>query len=154
MAVLKNILLQGLLAVTAVAMPLASEEPSLDVRNEDAINSVLTPTLEARKNTNKCEAHIHIDSSNGLCGNKCTQKFNIDIVDKVEIATSKNKNLIFDGALPTGIISNDDKWRSNFNLAYDTQKWSSHECANYKYKSPRVSNGHRHEYDLWCEFDC
>lgn len=74
--------------------------------------------------------------------------------DRVEIATSKNKNLIFDGALPTGIISNDDKWRSNFNLAYDTQKWSSHECANYKYKSPRVSNGHRHEYDLWCEFDC
>ncbi|KAK8039691.1 hypothetical protein PG993_008102 [Apiospora rasikravindrae] len=179
MSVLKNIIVQGLLATAVAAMPLAPEEPSTDVGNQEAINTVWAPTLAARKNTDKCEAHIAIDSSNGLCGAHCTQKYKIDIVDKagqaigktydwsqvgqwgatnppkkVEIATTKNKNLWLDGYLPGGIMTNDDKWRSSFTLSYDTQVWSSHECANHKYKAPAVSNGHRHQFDLWCEFDC
>jgi len=37
---------------------------------------------------------------------------------------------------------------------YGSQHWNSHECENWNYKSPRQSNGFRHEFDLWCEFDC
>jgi hypothetical protein len=37
---------------------------------------------------------------------------------------------------------------------YGSQHWNSHECENWVHKGPRESNGYRHEYDLWCEFDC
>ncbi|KAK8086489.1 hypothetical protein PG994_001463 [Apiospora phragmitis] len=39
-------------------------------------------------------------------------------------------------------MTNEDKW-------YDTQAWSSRECAKHKYKAPAVSNGQRHQFDLW-----
>ncbi|KAK8025000.1 hypothetical protein PG990_002823 [Apiospora arundinis] len=173
MAVLKNIIVQGLLAVSVAALPLDSDVSSLD------INSVPAPsTLQARKNADKCEAHIAINTSNGLCGNKCTHKYEINIVDKsgaaigktydwsqvgqwgatnppnkVEIATTKGTNLWLDGELPGG-FTDENKWRRAFTLTYGSQVWNSHECANWKHKAPGPSNGMRHQYDYWCEFDC
>ncbi|KAK8093993.1 hypothetical protein PG997_000678 [Apiospora hydei] len=179
MSVLKNIIVQSLLATAVAAMPLTPEESSTDVGSQDAINAVWSHTLVARKNPDKCEAHIAIDSSNGLCGTRCTDKYKIDIVDKdgqaigktydwsqvgqwgatnpprkVEIPTTKDKSFWLDGTLPSGFQSNDGPWRSSFTLTYDTQVWNSHECPNYKYKAPATSNGYRHQFDLWCEFDC
>src|SRR5690606_11828806 len=114
---------------------------------------------------------------NGLCGNKCTHKYNINLLDKpgnvmgydwhwqklgtwsatnpnyrIKIKTTKGLELWIDGAIPGGFVK--DSWRNSFTLHYGSQHWNSHECENYKYKSPRISNGHRHEWDLWCEFDC
>ncbi|KAK6856488.1 hypothetical protein PG990_011670 [Apiospora arundinis] len=175
MAVLKNILIQGLLAFTAVAVPLASEESSVEVRSVEAFNN--EPVLEARKNANKCEAHIYLDSSNGLCGSHCTDKYHINIIDKdskaigktadgksvgeygvtnpkdgMDIQTTKGKNFKITGSIPKGTIT--DNWRKSYTLSYDTQKWNSGDCANWKFKSARPSNGERHQFDLWCEFDC
>lgn len=62
MSALKNVIVQGLLATAVAAMPLASESSSaVDVGNQDAANAVWSPALVARKNPDKCEAHIAID---------------------------------------------------------------------------------------------
>jgi hypothetical protein len=71
---------------------------------------------------------------------------------EIKIGTTKGLELWIDGSLPTGLIT--DSWRRSFTLNYGSQHWNSHECENYKYKGPRESNGYRHEFDLWCEFDC
>jgi hypothetical protein len=186
MVALKNIIISGSLAIAAMAAP--------TVLHEESSSS----SLARRKNTNKCEAHIHIDSkqngrslclfnqmltsftaSNGLCGDHCTHKYKIDLLNnadpaqpmgydwnwqnvgtwgatnpnyQIKIGTTKGPELWIDGSLPAGFVT--DKWRSSFTLNYADQHWNSHECENWIYKSPRVSNGFRHEYDLWCEFDC
>lgn len=62
MSALKNVIVQGFLATAVVAMPLASEgSSSVDVGSQDATNAVWSPALVARKNADKCEAHIAID---------------------------------------------------------------------------------------------
>jgi hypothetical protein len=71
---------------------------------------------------------------------------------KIKIKTTKGPELWIDGSIPSGFVN--DGWRKSFTLNYGSQHWNSHECENYKYKSPRSSNGFRHEFDLWCEFDC
>ncbi|KAI4732546.1 hypothetical protein E4T50_16884 [Aureobasidium sp. EXF-12298] len=136
-------------------------------------------SLVRRKNTNKCEAHIHVDTSNGLCGNSCTHKYKIDLLDnpvpaqamgkdwnwanvgtwaaanpnyQIKTGTTRGLELWIDGSLPGGFIT--DSWRNSFTLNYGSQHWNSHECENWVHKGPRESNGCRHEYDLWCEFDC
>ncbi|KAK8092561.1 hypothetical protein PG999_014760 [Apiospora kogelbergensis] len=177
MVALKNAFIQGLLAVTVAAIPLAPEESSLDVRSQETYPDFTSSALVARKNPDKCEIHIHVDSSNGLCGSHCTEKYTIDIWDKpgtqickkwgghetgtwyatnpgnkLELPTTKGKTFWVDGRIPGGTIH--DSWRNSFTLSYDTQKWNSGSCANYKFKSARASNGFRHEFDLWCEFDC
>ncbi|THW13006.1 hypothetical protein D6D23_09937 [Aureobasidium pullulans] len=177
--------MQNILAVAAMAAP--------TVLDRDTSSS----TLVRRKNTNKCEAHIHLDckptitnlhdqtaklkaiASNGLCGNSCTDKYNIDLLDnavpaqafgktwdwssvgtwsatnpdyQIKIGTTRGPELWIDGRIPSGFIT--DSWRSSFTLHYGDQHWNSHECENWAYKSPKISNGQRHEFDLWCEFDC
>ncbi|KAH0182262.1 hypothetical protein KCV03_g10383, partial [Aureobasidium melanogenum] len=69
MVALKNIFTLGMLAGTGLAAPTVLDDGSS------------ASSLVRRKNTNKCEAHIHIDASNGLCGNSCTTKYNIDLLD-------------------------------------------------------------------------
>ncbi|THW14122.1 hypothetical protein D6D25_07268 [Aureobasidium pullulans] len=167
MVAFQNIVISSILAVAAMAAP--------TVLDRDTSSS----TLVRRKNTNKCEAHIHLDSSNGLCGNSCTDKYNIDLLDnavpaqafgktwdwssvgtwsatnpdyQIKIGTTRGPELWIDGRIPSGFIT--DSWRSSFTLHYGDQHWNSHECENWAYKSARASNGYRHEFDLWCEFDC
>ncbi|KFY97164.1 hypothetical protein V500_02195 [Pseudogymnoascus sp. VKM F-4518 (FW-2643)] len=91
MATLKNILLYGLFATAVVAAPAAVADTSPST------------VLIARKNTNKCEAHIHFDgnanslyfyqprmkpnllfiyvASNQGCTTRCTSKYHIDLLD-------------------------------------------------------------------------
>ncbi|THV65425.1 hypothetical protein D6D19_09737 [Aureobasidium pullulans] len=167
MVAFQNIVISSILAVAATAAP--------TVLDKDVSSS----TLVRRKNTNKCEAHIHIDTSNGLCGNSCTAKYNIDLLNnavpaqafgktfdwsrvgtwsatnpnyQIKIATNRGAELWIDGRIPNGFVN--DSWRSSFTLHYGNQHWNSHECGNWAYKSARASNGYRHEFDLWCEFDC
>ena len=71
---------------------------------------------------------------------------------RIKIKTTKGPELWIDGYIPGGWVT--DNWRRSFTLHYGSQHWNSHECENWKHKSPRISNGHRHEFDLWCEFDC
>lgn len=187
MATLKNIIIYCLFATAILAAPTAVEETSPSSR------------LVRRKNTNKCEAHMHIDgkanslligqfqktnlvhtASNVLCGGSCTSKYNINLLDtqqpaqpmgydfnwqkvgtwsttnpnyRIKIKTTKGLELWIDGKILPGGIYTDD-WRRTFTLHYGSQHWNSHECENWLYKSARASNGYRHEFDLWCEFDC
>ena len=62
MVALKNAFIQGLLAVTVAAIPLAPEESSLDVRSQETYPDFTSSALVARKNPDKCEIHIHVDS--------------------------------------------------------------------------------------------
>ncbi|TIA40517.1 hypothetical protein D6C78_02479 [Aureobasidium pullulans] len=167
MVVFGNVIISSILAVTALAAPTVSMPDSSSAN------------LVRRKNTNKCEAHIHIDTSNGLCGNTCTQKWKVDLLDnstpaqpfgkdwtwtnvgtwaatnpnyQIKIGTTRGPELWIDGDLPGWIVG--DGWRNSFTLAYGAQRWNSHECENSVHKGPRPSNGERHEFDLWCEFDC
>ncbi|KAK8092365.1 uncharacterized protein PG998_014850 [Apiospora kogelbergensis] len=127
MVALKNAFIQGLLAVTVAAIPLAPEESSLDVRSQETYPDFTSSALVARKNPDKCEIHIHVDSSNGLCGSHCTEKYTIDIWDKpgtqickkwgghetgtwyatnpgnkLELPTTKGKTFWVDGRIPGG----------------------------------------------------
>ncbi|KAI4788237.1 hypothetical protein E4T44_13506 [Aureobasidium sp. EXF-8845] len=163
----RNIIISSILAVAAMAAPTVLDQESS------------TSSLVRRKNTNKCEAHIHIDTSNGLCTGTCTDKYNIDLLDnsvpaqafgktwdwsqvgtwsatnpnyQIKIGTTRGLELWIDGSIPSGTIH--DTWRNSFTLHYGSQHWNSHECENYNWKSARASNGFRHEFDLWCEFDC
>ncbi|KAI5236760.1 hypothetical protein E4T43_08416 [Aureobasidium subglaciale] len=167
MVAVQNIIISSILAVAAMAAPTIIDK-------EESSSS-----LVRRKNTNKCEAHIHYDVSNGLCGNSCTGKYNIDLLDnsepaqafgktfdwstvgtwsatnpnyQIKIGTTRGPELWIDGSIPNGLVH--DSWRNSFTLNYGDQHWNSHECENWKYKSARASNGFRHEFDLWCEFDC
>jgi hypothetical protein len=124
-------------------------------------------------------AKLKAKASNGLCGNSCTDKYNIDLLDnavpaqafgktwdwssvgtwsatnpdyQIKIGTTRGPELWIDGRIPSGFIT--DSWRSSFTLHYGDQHWNSHECENWAYKGPKISNGQRHEFDLWCEFDC
>ncbi|THY02943.1 hypothetical protein D6C89_08061 [Aureobasidium pullulans] len=167
MVAFRNIMISSMIAVTALAAPTVSMQDSSSA------------DLVRRKNTNKCEAHIHIDTSNGLCGNSCTQKWKVDLLDnstpaqpfgkdwtwtnvgtwaatnpnyEIKIGTTRGPELWIDGDLPGWIVG--VGWRNSFTLAYGAQRWNSHECENFVHKGPRPSNGERHEFDLWCEFDC
>ncbi|THW10046.1 hypothetical protein D6D24_08276 [Aureobasidium pullulans] len=131
MVAFQNIVISSILAVAAMAAP--------TVLDRDTSSS----TLVRRKNTNKCEAHIHLDSSNGLCGNSCTDKYNIDLIDnavpaqafgktwdwssvgtwsatnpdyQIKIGTTRGPELWIDGRIPSGFIT--DSWRSSFTLHY------------------------------------
>ncbi|RPA82148.1 hypothetical protein BJ508DRAFT_325683 [Ascobolus immersus RN42] len=169
---IKNMFFYGLLvaASTTLAAPTTSPETSLNPSG---------PLLVRRKNPNKCEAHIHIDSSNTWCGTNCTAKYAINVVDKagnpmgydftwayvgtwkdtnpkydrIKIKTTKGLELWIDGKIigGSGISSN---WKSTFTLHYGSQHWNSAQCVKHTDKSARISNGQRDEYDLWCEFDC
>ncbi|THX00013.1 hypothetical protein D6D13_09768 [Aureobasidium pullulans] len=131
MVAFQNIVISSILAVAAMAAP--------TVLDKDTSSS----TLVRRKNTNKCEAHIHIDASNGLCGNSCTTKYNIDLLNnavpaqafgktfdwsrvgtwsatnpnyQIKIGTTRGLELWIDGRIPSGLVH--DSWRSSFTLHY------------------------------------
>lgn len=183
MSALKSFLITGMLAIAAVAAPAEPAAADINMKIDPMSVSVVETRdlepLERRKNTNKCEAHIHVDSSNGLCGAHCTDKWKVDIIDAstppkaigktfdwsqvgtwaatnpnydINIPTTKGPQFWIRGRLPSGIIK--DNWRASLTLHYDSQHWNGMQCENSKYKSPRASNGFRHEFDAWCEFDC
>ncbi|RPA83536.1 hypothetical protein BJ508DRAFT_324563 [Ascobolus immersus RN42] len=180
----KSIVLYGLVAASSVLAVPTAEVQSMDAyippTGAEVAEADPAPVLAERKLPNKCEAWIHIDQSNGLCGNRCTTKYNINLLDKpgrpmgktfdwskvgtwsatnpndnrIVIPTTLGPQLWIDGYIPRGIYIRNDKWRNSFTLHYGAQHWNSRDCPNHRYKSPRISNGHRHEFDLWCEFDC
>ncbi|KAI4851875.1 hypothetical protein E4T44_01857 [Aureobasidium sp. EXF-8845] len=160
MVTFSNIIISSILAIAAMAAPTVLDQESS------------SSSLVRRKNTNKCEAHIHIDGN-------CTAKYKVDILDnsvpaqaigkdwywanvgtwaatnpdyQIKIGTTRGLELWIDGRTPSGFIKDD--WRNSFTLHYGSQHWNGHECENWKYKGPRESNGYRHEFDMWCEFDC
>ncbi|RPA82580.1 hypothetical protein BJ508DRAFT_325322 [Ascobolus immersus RN42] len=165
---IKNLFLYGLLAAsTALAAP-----------TEELVESSTGLSPVKRKLPNKCEAHIHIDTSNDLCTINCTSKYAIKVVDKpgnmmgynfqwsapgvwydtnpnyprIKIKTTKGLELWIDGKMPPGTIP--AEWRRIFTLHYGSQHWNSMQCPTWKEKRATGSNGYRNEYDLWCEFDC
>ena len=111
---------------------------------------------------------IGITASNGWELANPTSKWEVNIIDNpgnqignwggtnpadIQISTSKGHNFVIEGH-PTGNFLDGQSSQNALTLSYDTQKWNGLDCYRYVDKSARPSNGWRHQFDWWCQFDC
>jgi hypothetical protein len=103
--------------------------------------------LEVANPTSKWEVNI-IDNPGNQIGN-----WGGTNPADIQISTSKGHNFVIEGQ-PGGNFLSGDSFQNAVTLSYDTQKWNGMDCFKYIQKSARPSNGMRHQFDWWCQFDC
>ncbi|KAM0714264.1 hypothetical protein Q7P37_010051 [Cladosporium fusiforme] len=148
----KAIVMSAFLATSVLAAPTSSAKTTIEKR--------------ADWQPNKCEAGIHLNTSNGLEAIAYTSKWELSIIDPsgaqvaqwggtnpadINIATTKGFNFVIEGQ-PEGSFPSSAQ--DSLTLSYDTQKWNGNDCYRYIQKVAQPSNGWRHQYDWWCQFDC
>jgi hypothetical protein len=75
--------------------------------------------------------------------------------DHIQITTTKDEKwFVIQGGPDAALNWGQVDMQNTITLSYDEQRWNGMDCYKFIQKSARPSNGWRHQYDWWCQFDC